>query len=90
MRVRKKPVIVEATPIEFILKVGRVHPELLPDWVQKAIAERVLTVYEDVVIVRTIEGNMRGDSGGFLMRGTRAELYPIDGAIFAETYEVVE
>lgn len=90
MKVRKKPIVVDATPISLILRVGRPNPDYLLDWVQDAIRDQKVRVYEDVVIVHTLEGNMRGTDGDYLMRGTRGEFYPIAGDIFQETYEVVD
>lgn len=40
--------------------------------------------------VDTPEGVMRGKSGDWMACGQSGELYPIDGAIFAVTYEAVE
>lgn len=37
--------------------------------------------------VDTIDGQMRGEPGDYLMRGVRGELYPCKGDIFQETYE---
>lgn len=90
MRFRKKPVVLEATPIEFIIAVGKETPEVLPDWVQDAITKQMLKLYQEVVVVRTMEGDMRGSVGDWLIQGVRGEIYPCDGSIFEETYESVE
>lgn len=90
MRYRKKPVPVEATPIEFILAVHKEHPEVLPEWILEAIGSQKLSVYEEVVVAKTAEGNMTGGTEDWLIQGVRGEIYPIKGSIFLETYERAE
>ena len=41
-------------------------------------------------VVDTLEGRHQGRAGSWLAIGQHGELYPIDEAIFAETYEPVE
>lgn len=90
MRFQKKPIIIDATPVEFILAVGRTEPEIMPEWIQQALNGQSLMIYEEVVVVKTLEGNMTGKRGDWLIKGVRGELYPCDGSIFDETYEQVE
>lgn len=40
--------------------------------------------------VKTLEGDMRGDPGDWLIRGIEGELYPCKPEIFAKTYEAVK
>jgi hypothetical protein len=40
--------------------------------------------------VNTIEGNMKGKPGDFLIIGVQGELYPCDRQIFIQTYDHVE
>lgn len=89
MRYRKKPVVIEATPIEFILAASKLDDTVLPDWVQEGIRHQKLTVHDDVVVVRTLEGNMRGTAEDWLLQGVNGELYPCANDIFLKTYERV-
>lgn len=41
------------------------------------------------LVVATLEGNMEGKAGDFLVKGVRGEFYFVAGSIFAETYELV-
>jgi hypothetical protein len=67
-----------------------------PEWVEDnaqwskyrktALAEAMRM--EQPFVVETLEGTMRGKAGDFLMRGVHGELYPCDGKVFSETYEL--
>lgn len=87
MKFRKKPVVVEATPIEFILAAAKLDDSVYPDWVAEAIRNQKLTVYESIVTVRTLEGVMRGESDDWLIQGVNGEIYPCRNDIFLKTYE---
>lgn len=39
------------------------------------------------VVVRTLEGDMRGEPGDYLVKGVQGELYPCKADSFAQTYE---
>jgi len=41
-------------------------------------------------IVETLEGEMKGKKGDWLMVGVHGEMYPIDNAIFEKTYTLIE
>lgn len=40
--------------------------------------------------VQTIEGNMKGKKGDWLMVGISGEMYPCNNTIFMKTYEVLK
>lgn len=40
--------------------------------------------------VETLEGNMTGKKGDWLMVGVNGEMYPCDREIFEKTYTIVE
>ena len=44
----------------------------------------------DEFYVQTLEGDMRGNPGDWLIVGVKGELYPCENSIFQETYEEVE
>jgi len=45
---------------------------------------------EEEFIVETIEGDMKGKAGDYLIEGVEGELYPCDEQIFHKTYEDAE
>ena len=53
--------------------------------VKKPIAIKVYEMHEPFE-VQTMEGAVRGKAGDFIIVGVRGEMYPIDRAIFFETY----
>ena len=69
---------------------------ITPEWVEDnaqwseyrktALAEAMRM--EQPFVVETLEGTMRGKAGDYLMRGVHGELYPCDGKVFSETYEL--
>lgn len=89
MRYRKKPIEVQATPVEFVLAASKLDDTVLPDWILDAIHDRVLKVLPEMVTVRTLEGVMTGSVNDYLIQGVNGELYPCRGDIFLKTYELV-
>jgi hypothetical protein len=45
---------------------------------------------DGIVLVSTLEGDMRADRGDWIIRGIKGEFYPCKPEIFAATYEAVE
>jgi len=45
---------------------------------------------EEPFEVETLEGNLRGETGDYLMVGVEGELYPCSKRVFEKTYEVIE
>jgi len=43
-----------------------------------------------VAVVRTLEGELRGHAGDWLIRGVAGEFYPCKNEIFLATYEPAE
>ena len=41
-------------------------------------------------IVETLEGEMKGKAGDWLMVGVHGEMYPIDNSIFEKTYNLLD
>ncbi len=42
------------------------------------------------VVVRMLEGDMRGERGDYLIQGVKGELYPCKPEIFEATYEMAD
>lgn len=80
MKVRKKPVVVEAW---------------LYDGSKKSIAEiarlsNAVMLYTDHLVIKTLEGDHRANIGDWIIKGIAGELYPCKPEIFEKTYERVE
>lgn len=82
---RKKPVVIEAW------QLGSSEP--MPQWLHDAITGIVtpITVDDENVMqsafITTLEGTMTGNSGDWIIRGVKGELYPCKPDIFAASYE---
>lgn len=84
---RKKPVVIDA------FKIG----DPSPSWFNDAIGTGDVTCHStfddpdklQYVIIRTLEGEMRGELGEWIIRGVKGELYPCKPEIFAATYDPV-
>ena len=83
----KKPIEVEAIQIkvENMLELER----FLIDNLDKG---RIEVSFPEgiVVIISTLEGDMKAHEGDYIIKGVRGELYPCRKDIFEETYEEVK
>lgn len=86
---RKKPVIIEAVKLQQRFD--------WPDWFHNAVSEKIVTTFglgkfgegEIYCLIKTLEGEHRGDEGDFIIQGIKGELYPCKSDIFELTYEKV-
>lgn len=90
MKFRKKPVVIEAVEVNDLIACSIQRATLLPAWAHDAYHAGVLRVNDASVSIRTLEGEMRGERGDWIIRGVKGELYPCKPDIFAATYERVE
>lgn len=84
---RKKPVVIEA------VEIRRENYDAILDLGHGSKAETLYMGWEtDPVFVKvpTLEGEMIGSAGDYLIKGVAGELYPCKADIFAATYESVE
>ena len=79
MRYRKKPVVIDA-----IRWTGENRDEV------EAWSGGEIECIGHVAVVPTLEGEMRGDVGDWLIRGVQGEYYPCKDEIFLATYEPAE
>jgi hypothetical protein len=77
---RKKPVVIEA-----VLFNGQNTEEI-----ERFLEPIGAGVYQNQVVIQTLEGVMKGDIGDWIIRGVKGEFYPCKPDIFAATYEHVE
>ncbi len=84
---RKRPVVIDA----FLL-----GQDPMPDWFCEKMTTNEITTHNvdgrwrggpDYVLINTLEGQMRGEFGDWIIRGVQGEVYPCKPDIFAETYE---
>jgi hypothetical protein len=61
-------------------------PSIATQYVKKPIIVRAIQVLEYFEVV-TLEGNVIGKPGDYLIEGNRGELYLCDKEIFLESYE---
>lgn len=84
---RKKPVVIEA------FCYGE---EIIPQWFFEKIGNGItITIpfplgVSERCIIETLEGNMCGTKGDYIIQGVNGEIYPCKPDIFEKTYEKVE
>lgn len=86
MKVRKKPVEVDAWKISDLLNL---HMGDLPQKVLAAYNDGLIDFESDRISIATMEGIMTGWGSWFLICGVEGEFYPCDGEIFHKSYDIV-
>jgi hypothetical protein len=81
MKFRKKPVVIEAF---------RYNLDNRPDWFMNKVTDLSIITYDTHCIIETLEGEMQGLKGDFIIKGVKGEVYPCKPDIFEATYEPVE
>ena len=87
---RKKPVVIEAEPIEILMYKAANDFWSMPEWVVTAYEKGDLLFTPEGIHINTLEGNMLGGPKDWLLKGISGEIYPCKSDIFEKTYEVVE
>jgi len=86
MKFRKKPIVIEAW------QIPPLGSEIVdaPIWLSKAVIDgAVLGDHETgLLYIKTLEGEMTGAPGDWIIKGVKGELYPIKDDIFCATYEM--
>ncbi|GAB6036187.1 hypothetical protein JCM15519_07460 [Fundidesulfovibrio butyratiphilus] len=77
---RKKPVVIEAVRFDW-------SPHTADEICRMNGGEDGLVFDEKGVTIRTLEGNMLGQCGDYIIKGVQGELYPCKPEIFEATYE---
>lgn len=89
-RFRKKPVVIEAARVSVLVDTVGSRGTAWPIWANEAFDTGTLEVGNHSVLIKTLEGEMVGDAGDWIIRGVKGELYPCKPDIFAATYEAVQ
>jgi hypothetical protein len=87
VKFRKKPVVIEA----YQIPLDRDHTTVLPPaWLLKAVIDEVIIadLATGCIHIKTLEGEMVGNPGDWIIKGVKNELYPCKPDIFAASYEV--
>lgn len=88
-RYRKKPVEIEAFPVDEAIEAASRDWEAMPEWLRDSYENGGVLFLPDAVEILTLEGTMRGGRGDYIIRGVRGELYPCKPDIFEQTYDPV-
>lgn len=82
MKYRKKPVVIEAVQItNATFDAPHPNPEHLAGVIYDPVKREAR--------IKTLEGEMTGSMGDWIIRGVKGELYPCKPDIFDATYEQV-
>lgn len=93
MKYRKKPVVIEAFQYDGDLMNSK-GQYYVPEWAEKAhkkgdIYFRDIGNIPEVMIIKTLEGDMVASIGDYIIQGVNGEIYPCKPDIFEKTYEGV-
>lgn len=88
---RKKPVEVEAFQLDERGLIGE-------DWFWDAVTRNDVIIYHfgkhdsepAMCVIKTLEGDMIANTGDYIIKGVKDELYPCKPDIFEQTYDVVK
>lgn len=89
MKVRKKPVVVEAVQYLENEDWRIIDWSDEPNWLLEAIECTVIHFEVGIGFIETLEGQMQFEAGDWVIRGVRGELYACKKDIFEQTYEFV-
>ncbi len=82
IKYRKKPVVIEAVQYK-----GKENYDEICEFVGMYLVMTHFDTYQ-VLIIPTLEGEMRADKGDYIIKGIKGEFYPCKPDIFEETYEL--
>lgn len=81
MKFRKKPVVIEA-----VQYLGMKNYVGICDFVGKPL-DMEYRETDQIIIISTLEGEMRANKGDWIIKGVNGEFYPCKPDIFEKTYE---
>ncbi len=87
-RYRKRPVEIEAFRVARGTMLTRDYPQWFADAVSRGDVYKRRTPEGAVACtIRTLEGEMDANTGDYIIRGVKGELYPCKPDVFEMTYE---
>lgn len=77
------------------IEAHRIGVDPWPDAAWEAVTSNEIILHDcgnadGYIVVKTLEGDMRGNHGDWLIRGTHGEFYPCKPDVFAVKYETAE
>ncbi len=87
---RKKPVVIDAVQWD---GTDKCFYSVIAPFVQNGRSDNLVglrtTLLHDMLVIPTLEGEMRASVGDWIIRGVKGEYYPCKPDIFEATYEAV-
>lgn len=84
MKAIKLPVEVE------VMQFTNENVDKVLEWGRgKIILNESTKVFEDYLIIWTLEGNMKAKHGDYIIKGVQGEFYPCKPDIFHKTYDII-
>ena len=91
MKVKKKPVEVQAWRVRDLIETAHTEWDSLPDEIQEAYGEQKIMLMANCIDIETTDNVWhRAKIDDYVICGVNGELYPIPADIFEKTYEVIE
>jgi hypothetical protein len=82
---RKKPVVIEA-----IQWTGKNMKEIREFSDNKIFFQKSVVDNEVILVINTLEGQMRAEKDDWIIKGVKSEFYPCKPDIFEMTYEMIK
>ena len=82
----KKPIAIEAIQWD---GTYRGYQEI-KEFAKPYLVDVMRMISTDVLVVKTLEGNMIARKNDYVVKGVKGEIYPVNSVIFDETYEALE
>ena len=82
----KKPIAIEAIQWD---GTYRGYQEI-KEFAKPYLVDVMRMISTDVLVVKTLEGNMIARKDDYIVKGVKGEIYPVNSVIFDETYEALE
>jgi len=89
MKYVKKPVVIDAWKVSDLLKLVKSEWDKLPNQITEAYHSGQVLIYEDTIVILTLEGAMTASYDDFIICGVKGELYPCKPDIFSDTYSMI-
>jgi len=82
---RKKPIVIEAVKWDGSKEVW----DTIAAWTDEKAWHTNGSAYGASIVIPTLEGEMRGAQGDYIIKGIQGEIYPCKPDIFHATYDEV-